>query len=96
MISWIFIGILWGGVFTGIGWSLSQNLAQAFKHVRRLHQIPCSKCIYFTDSCYLKCTVNPTVACSESAIDCRDFVKLDFKSPQELLALTPAYKDKSI
>jgi hypothetical protein len=64
-----------------LAWSISIGLFAAiviysvngFKYVRQLHQIPCSKCQYFADSRYLKCTVNPDLACSEEAISCRDF-----------------------
>ena len=40
---------------------------------RMMHQIPCHSCQYFTDSYYLKCTIHPTIANSESAINCCDF-----------------------
>ncbi|MDJ0694534.1 MAG: hypothetical protein QNJ50_09260 [Mastigocoleus sp. MO_188.B34] len=43
------------------------------KHLRRLHQIPCNRCVFFTNDYRLKCTVNPTQACSEEAINCIDF-----------------------
>ncbi len=42
--------------------------------MRKLHQIPCSRCQYFTDSYYVKCTVNPKLANTELAINCHDFV----------------------
>lgn len=54
-------------------WNLWHNLDRGIKYVAHLHQIPCSRCRYFTNSCYLKCTINPHIAGSESAIECRDF-----------------------
>ena len=76
-----------------IAWSLSISICTSiiiycingFRHIRRLHRIPCSKCQYFTDSYYLKCTVNPELACSEAAIDCRDYL-VQSQSTQQKLA----------
>ncbi|NJL02159.1 MAG: hypothetical protein HC838_17815 [Spirulinaceae cyanobacterium RM2_2_10] len=45
----------------------------AIDHLRRLHQIPCTGCAYFTGCQYLKCTVNPSIALTEGAVACRDF-----------------------
>ncbi|WP_310427729.1 hypothetical protein [Chamaesiphon sp. VAR_48_metabat_135_sub] len=53
--------------------TLAHNWKTGFIYVKRLHQVPCHNCKYFTNSCYLKCTVNPHLACSEEAIDCRDY-----------------------
>jgi hypothetical protein len=41
--------------------------------IKQLHQVPCHDCKYFVNSRYLKCTVNPQIACSELAIDCHDY-----------------------
>lgn len=41
--------------------------------VKRLHQIPCSGCQFFTGEYTLKCTVHPISALTEEAIDCSDF-----------------------
>jgi hypothetical protein len=65
-----------------IAWSLSigtfvtilASCTKGWRYVGKLHSVPCSKCQYFTDSRYLKCTVHPELACSEDAISCRDFV----------------------
>jgi hypothetical protein len=53
--------------------SLWMTLQQGWSQVRRLHQIPCPDCIYFTGNYHLKCTVCPSKALNESAIDCRDY-----------------------
>lgn len=42
-------------------------------HVKRLHQIPCPNCQFFTDDFRLKCTLHPTYALTEEAINCCDF-----------------------
>lgn len=38
-----------------------------------MHQIPCSGCQFFTDNYRLKCTVRPSIANTEEAIDCLDY-----------------------
>ncbi|OKH43905.1 hypothetical protein NIES2101_29405 [Calothrix sp. HK-06] len=43
------------------------------KNVKRLHQIPCPNCRFFTDDFRLKCTIHPTYALTEEAINCYDF-----------------------
>jgi hypothetical protein len=46
-----------------------KNLIQ----LQRLHQIPCSHCLFFTGEYSLKCTVHPCKALSEEAIGCTDY-----------------------
>lgn len=46
------------------------------KQVRRLHQIPCHRCQFYTGSPYLKCPVHPLEALSEAAIDCGDYAQM--------------------
>lgn len=41
--------------------------------VKRLHQIPCANCRFFTDDFRLKCTLHPIDALTEEAINCSDF-----------------------
>ena len=54
-------------------WSVSVALREGFYQIRRLHQVPCSDCDFFTNDYRLKCTVRPCVACTEDAIGCTDF-----------------------
>ena len=65
---------VWTIIFSFLFWRLIEISKQAIKHLQRLHQIPCDKCVYFTGDYGLKCTVNPMVAMSEGAIGCRDFL----------------------
>jgi hypothetical protein len=44
--------------------------------LRRMHQVPCSRCVFFTGDYRLKCTVHPCRALSEEAIDCWDYEPL--------------------
>jgi RNA polymerase subunit RPABC4/transcription elongation factor Spt4 len=38
-----------------------------------MHQIPCHNCQFFTNNYRLKCTVHPSIANTEEAIDCSDY-----------------------
>ena len=42
-------------------------------NAKRMHQIPCAGCKFFTDDYRLKCTVHPSLANTEAAINCRDY-----------------------
>jgi hypothetical protein len=64
---------VWTLVSTVLFWRIIAIAKKAVNHLQRLHQIPCSNCAYFTGDYRLKCTVNPIVAMSETAIGCRDF-----------------------
>ena len=55
------------------GWSLFSMIRDAIAQARTMHQIPCTKCRFFTGDYRLKCTVNPSVANTEQAIDCSDY-----------------------
>ncbi|MEM6401730.1 MAG: hypothetical protein AAF757_16100 [Cyanobacteria bacterium P01_D01_bin.116] len=63
---WVFLMIIF-----------SITVVRAFKQgaeqLKKLHQIPCYKCDFFTNDYRLKCTVHPTIACSEEALGCIDF-----------------------
>ncbi|MBD2365033.1 hypothetical protein H6G36_28385 [Anabaena minutissima FACHB-250] len=54
-------------------WSIWTTLKTGISFLWKLHQVPCHNCEYFTNDYRLKCTVNPTRACSEQAIGCLDF-----------------------
>ncbi|MGC8711467.1 MAG: hypothetical protein ACP5RH_03660 [Leptodesmis sp.] len=61
-------------VLTGFfGWSFWSTAREGIRYLRRLHQVPCHRCQYFTGEHLLKCTVHPCKAFSEGAIDCLDF-----------------------
>ena len=60
------------------GWSLISFVIDIVAQAKRMHQIPCSRCRFFTGDYRLKCTVNPEVANTESAIDCGDFCSTKF------------------
>jgi hypothetical protein len=64
--------LAWGMVIV-LCWGIYENWMSGLIHIKKLHQVPCHKCKYFIDSSYLKCTVNPRIAGSEDAIDCRDY-----------------------
>jgi hypothetical protein len=54
-------------------WSLWKAGREGVSQLKRLHQIPCSNCVFFTGDYRLKCTVHPSKALSEEAINCLDF-----------------------
>ena len=64
---------IWTMVASLMIWRSCQTAKEAVNHLKRLHKIPCAKCLYFTGEYNLKCTVKPSNALSEKAIDCRDF-----------------------
>lgn len=64
--------VAWG--LTGAcAYTVYQSIRQTVKTATRMHQIPCSRCRYFTEDYNLKCPVHPHHALSEAAIGCRDF-----------------------
>ncbi|MBD6618010.1 hypothetical protein FNW02_19820 [Komarekiella sp. 'clone 1'] len=66
------ISFAWGTLIFFI-LSILFTLKQGISHLKKLHQIPCHACEYFTNDYRLKCTVHPKKACSELAIECIDF-----------------------
>ena len=50
-----------------------KNTQKNLIHLQRLHQIPCSNCLFFTGEYNLKCAVHPCKALSEEAIGCADY-----------------------
>lgn len=63
--AWAIVFLV-GSYLWKLGW-------HSVKISQRLHKIPCAKCRFYTSSHHLKCTVNPTVALTEDAIDCQDY-----------------------
>lgn len=73
MIHFLFCVGFWSILFSFIFYKAILGFRQGVNHLKKLHQIPCAKCAYFTGDYRLKCPVNPMVALSEEAINCRDF-----------------------
>lgn len=48
-------------------------IKEGVANAKRMHQIPCSHCHFFTNDYRLKCTIHPSMANSEQAISCRDY-----------------------
>jgi len=72
----LFVGIgfclAWGMVGLLV-WNMGSAIAYSIRTSKRMHQIPCSHCQYFTNDYHLKCSVRPDIALSEQAINCGDF-----------------------
>ena len=63
--AWVFILMLASSV---IG-----MIVDVIRKSKKMHEIPCSNCQYFTNDYRLKCPVNPFQANTESAINCKDY-----------------------
>lgn len=50
-----------------------QSFRQGQDYLRRLHEIPCSQCQFYTHCAALKCTIHPHEALTEAVISCQDF-----------------------
>jgi hypothetical protein len=64
------------GAFSILGlcsWSLISCILDVITQAKKMHQIPCTNCRFFTGDYRLKCTINPSVANTEQAIDCTDY-----------------------
>ena len=54
-------------------WSLVSAVLDVVARAMQMHQIPCTKCRFFTTDYRLKCTVQPDLANTEQAINCSDY-----------------------
>ncbi|MDB9539089.1 hypothetical protein NWP22_14875 [Anabaenopsis tanganyikae CS-531] len=54
-------------------WSLWSAARDSVTTAKQMHQIPCPSCQFFTNNYRLKCTVHPSTASTEEAIDCSDY-----------------------
>ena len=74
-------------------WSAWNTLRQGINTLKRLHRIPCDRCVFFTEDYRLKCTVRPIEALTEDAIDCRDFEPApSYYSPRTNRSCTACHK----
>jgi len=62
----------WGLIFL-VSSSMVRMIAASVQQAKRMHQIPCANCVFFTGDYHLKCPVHPKLALSEEAIDCNDY-----------------------
>jgi hypothetical protein len=62
----------WGLVLLGI-LSVTNALRAGIANAKRMHEIPCANCQFFTRNYLLKCPVHPSNALSEAAIHCPDY-----------------------
>ncbi|WP_318719007.1 MULTISPECIES: hypothetical protein [unclassified Roseofilum] len=66
-------------LFIGFCSAVVAAFRKAIPQMKRLHSVPCNYCVYFTGCHYLKCTVHPSKALTEEAVDCRDFEHLSYR-----------------
>lgn len=65
LLAWVFILIL--------AWTLWSSVQEVIHRTHKMHQIPCANCQFFTNNHRLKCTLQPTIANTEQAINCSDY-----------------------
>jgi hypothetical protein len=54
-------------------WDTYKLAKRSFASLKRMHQIPCSSCVFYTGDYRLKCPVHPCIALSEEALNCKDY-----------------------
>lgn len=69
----IFFISFWVILMIIFSFSVVRAFQEGAEKLKKLHQIPCYKCDFFTNDYRLKCAVHPTIACSETALGCVDF-----------------------
>lgn len=62
----------WGFIIL-LGWTFWSSIRDTTARAKQMHKIPCTGCQFFTNDYHLKCTVQPTIASTENAIDCSDY-----------------------
>ena len=80
MLHLIFCIALWSIIGSYIFWKILQGTNQGINYFKKLHQMPCANCVYFTGDYRLKCTVDPIKAMTENAITCSDFSSKSYSS----------------
>lgn len=81
MIHFLVCFSIWTVILSWMISKMTKGMGRAIDRVKKMHQIPCTNCTYFTENYCLKCTIHPTKALSEDAIYCRDFeVNSDYKT----------------
>ncbi len=56
-----------------VSWGLWSAARDSVSTAKKMHQIPCPGCQFFTNDHRLKCTVRPCGANTEEAINCKDY-----------------------
>ncbi|MDJ0902318.1 MAG: hypothetical protein QNJ55_26295 [Xenococcus sp. MO_188.B8] len=88
MLHLIFCIVLWSIIGSLIIWGIFKKTKQGINYVKKLHQIPCSNCVYFTGDYRLKCTVDPIKAMTENALACKDFAsKSDYSINNQVTSI---------
>ncbi|MEX0270991.1 hypothetical protein AB3R30_17770 [Leptolyngbyaceae cyanobacterium UHCC 1019] len=65
----------------GFLWAIGAAFRDGITQLKRLHSIPCDRCVYYTGCQLLKCTVHPTKALTEDAVECLDFEPVLYSVP---------------
>ena len=65
LLIWLVLLCFFCAIFFGI--------QDGFLLLKKLHQIPCDRCAFYTGEICLKCTLHPYKAFTEEAINCEDW-----------------------
>ncbi|HEY9669305.1 MAG TPA: hypothetical protein V6C91_21010 [Coleofasciculaceae cyanobacterium] len=68
----ICFGLTWG-LMVLLFLTIWSAIRASVTTAKRMHEIPCSNCQFFTADYRLKCTVHPSMANTETAINCMDY-----------------------
>jgi hypothetical protein len=61
-------------------WNIWAAMRDGISSAKKMHQIPCANCRFFTANYHLKCPVHPKIALSSDAIDCTDYEPVGYVS----------------
>ncbi len=67
------IMIGWVVLFGMFIWAAHVALKEGMAGLKGVPQMPCDRCLYFTNNIYLNCAVHPCRALTDDAIGCPDF-----------------------
>ncbi|MEO1592800.1 MAG: hypothetical protein AAFU71_16130 [Cyanobacteria bacterium J06632_22] len=85
----LLLGVLCGPVLIfllGIWFAINAvlNLKRRLVRIYQLRSVPCGHCLYYTGQAELSCAVQPCLALTKAAHDCRDFERTAPHSPPNL------------
>ncbi|NJO78359.1 MAG: hypothetical protein HC827_07415 [Cyanobacteria bacterium RM1_2_2] len=69
--AWLLVG--------AVTWTAWAAIRDTVSTAKKLHEIPCANCQFFTNTHFLKCPVHPKSALSTDAIDCPDYQQAGYK-----------------
>jgi hypothetical protein len=71
VLAWLLVAAL--------AWTTWTAIRDAVASAKKMHEIPCANCQFFTNTHFLKCPVHPKSALSTDAIGCPDYQRVGYK-----------------